>query len=79
MHVMPRNPGPDDYVEFLTTGTQAAGEYQCVGCGYGITIHSTLPACPMCSGETWEQVAWQPFSRAVKLQSQALELRSPTK
>ena len=76
MQLMTGDSEPDDYVEFLTTGTHAAGEYQCVGCGYGITIHSTLPACPMCSGEAWEQVAWHPFSRAFKLQSQSVELRS---
>jgi rubrerythrin len=43
-----------DYVEFLVTGTTAAGEYHCAECGYGVTVHATLPQCPMCSGTTWE-------------------------
>jgi len=46
----------------------AAGEYHCSECGYGVTIHSLLPQCPMCSGTTWEQTSWSPFTRATKLQ-----------
>ena len=60
--------GSGDYVEFLTTGTPAAGEYRCADCGYGVTVHSTLPRCPMCSGESWEQSSWSPLSRALRLQ-----------
>ena len=33
----------------------------CSGCGYGVTIFRTLPRCPMCGGQTWEQTAWSPF------------------
>jgi rubrerythrin len=57
-----------DYVEFLTTGMAAAGEYHCSECGYGVTVHSTLPQCPMCSSTTWEPHAWTPFTRAARLQ-----------
>ena len=57
-----------DFVEFARTGTQAAGEYHCSGCGYGVTIHSLLPQCPMCAGTLWEQTPWSPFTRATKLQ-----------
>ena len=32
------------------------------------TVHSTLPVCPMCAGESWEQVPWSPFSRARRRQ-----------
>ena len=57
-----------DFVEFARAGTQAAGEYHCSSCGYGVTIHTLLPRCPMCAGTLWEQAAWSPFSRATKLQ-----------
>lgn len=57
-----------DYVAFAQTGMQAAGEYHCSQCGYGVTVHSALPQCPMCAGTTWEPTAWSPFSRATKLQ-----------
>jgi rubrerythrin len=53
-----------DYVEFLDTGTTAVGEYHCSSCGYGVTVHSALPRCPMCAGTTWEPSAWSPFKRA---------------
>jgi hypothetical protein len=56
--------GGDECVEFLTAGTTAVGEYHCSGCGYGVTVHAPLPACPMCAGTTWEQAAWSPFKRA---------------
>jgi len=57
----------DDYVEFLVEGTVAVGEYHCSSCGYGVTVHGLLPRCPMCSGTSWEQVSWRPFSRAPRL------------
>jgi hypothetical protein len=53
----------DEYVDFLTAGTTAVGEYHCSGCGYGVTVRGSLPACPMCAGITWEQAAWSPFKR----------------
>jgi hypothetical protein len=60
---------PDgDYVEFLTTGTHATGQFHCADCGYGVTIHTELPRCPMCGGESWEEAAWSPLSRALELQ-----------
>ena len=55
--------GEGDYVEFVATGAPAAGAYHCSGCGYGVTVQSTLPQCPMCSGTTWEPAAVSPFSR----------------
>lgn len=57
-----------DYVEFVAAGASAVGEYHCAACGYGVTVHATLPRCPMCSGTTWEQSAWSPLSRAARLQ-----------
>ena len=53
-----------DYVEFLAAGTAVTGAYQCAGCGYGVTLRSSLPVCPMCSGTTWERADWSPFGRA---------------
>jgi rubrerythrin len=53
----------DEYVVFIRTGVSVVGEYQCTGCGYGVTVRGPLPNCPMCSETSWEQVAWSPFSR----------------
>jgi len=54
----------DEYVAFIRAGVAVVGEYHCSGCGYGVTVRGTLPACPMCSATTWEQVAWSPFTRS---------------
>jgi rubrerythrin len=53
----------DDFVEFWAAGNQAKGEFHCADCGYGVTVYTTLPRCPMCSGESWERSAWSPLSR----------------
>lgn len=57
----------DDFVEFLAAGVLTVGEFHCAGCGYGVTVHGTLPTCPMCSASTWEQSAWSPFTRAAQV------------
>jgi rubrerythrin len=44
-----------DEVEFVTTGAPATGAFHCSACGYGETVQSTLPQCPMCNGTTWER------------------------
>jgi rubrerythrin len=54
----------DGFVEFLSSGDRATGEYHCSECGYGVTIFAVLPLCPMCGGTAWEQSTWSPFSRA---------------
>ena len=54
-----------DAVEFLATGDTVKGEFHCSACGYGVTVCRTLPVCPMCGGESWEQAAWSPFGRAL--------------
>jgi rubrerythrin len=54
----------DDYVEFLAAGDNGKGEYRCSECSYGVTVHSTLPVCPNCSGSSWERAPWSPFTRA---------------
>lgn len=53
----------DGFVEFWAAGNQAKGEFHCADCGYGVTVYTTLPRCPMCSGETWERSSWSPLSR----------------
>jgi rubrerythrin len=59
----------DEYVVFIRTGVSVVGEYQCTGCGYGVTVRGPLPNCPMCSATSWEQVAWSPFSRTEHVRS----------
>jgi len=54
----------EEFVEFVRSGVAVVGEYHCAECGYGVTVHGALPACPMCSATSWEQAAWSPFSRA---------------
>ena len=54
---------PDEFVEFWPSGTTVTGEFHCSECGYGVTVRSALPRCPMCGGESWEQVPWSPFTR----------------
>lgn len=56
--------GTNGYVRFLAAGETGKGEYRCSECSYGVTVHSTLPVCPMCSGSSWERAPWSPFSRA---------------
>ncbi|MFN2467910.1 MAG: hypothetical protein ABR521_07270 [Gaiellaceae bacterium] len=56
--------GGADYVELVPAGTSAKGEYHCAECGYGVTVHSALPVCPMCTGSSWEQSGWSPLARA---------------
>ena len=46
--------GSLDYVDFRAAGDQAFGEYRCAECGYGVTVRTALPFCPMCGGESWE-------------------------
>jgi rubrerythrin len=54
----------EEYVKFSGAGERAKGQFQCSECGYGVTVHRTLPVCPMCSGSSWEQTAWSPFGRS---------------
>ncbi len=45
-------------------GESVKGEFHCADCGYGITVYRTLPLCPMCGCEQWQQSAWSPFGRS---------------
>jgi rubrerythrin len=48
----------------LVAGVRVKGEYRCAGCGYGVTVYTRLPRCPMCGAGSWEQLDWAPFRRA---------------
>lgn len=55
----------EEAAEQLVAGASAKGEFRCTGCGYGVTVHSKLPRCPMCGADdSWEQLDWSPFGRA---------------
>jgi hypothetical protein len=49
---------------FLGAGSDASGEYHCTDCGYGVSVKSLLPVCPMCRGRSWEDAATSPFARS---------------
>jgi len=55
----------DEFVEFVRTGAEASGEFECTSCGYGAIIRRELPPCPMCGGELWERAQWTPFTTAL--------------
>jgi hypothetical protein len=46
-----------DYVEFWKAGSAAAGQFHCADCGYGVSVYTKLPTCPMCAGRSWERSA----------------------
>ncbi|MFY9579623.1 MAG: hypothetical protein WAQ33_09890 [Gaiellaceae bacterium] len=55
--------GSEEYVPFWSMGAPAKGEFHCSDCGYGVTVHTKLPRCPMCGGNAWERTDWHPFTR----------------
>jgi rubrerythrin len=57
----------DDFVQFHPSGDRAKGAFRCTECGYGIAVSSSLPSCPMCGGDVWEDAEWSPFARAREL------------
>jgi lipopolysaccharide biosynthesis regulator YciM len=59
--------GEGDLVVFRRAGAEAPGRYHCTECGYGVTVQTVLPRCPMCQGESWELVAPGPLERAEPL------------
>jgi hypothetical protein len=52
-----------DYVAFFTAGTEVSGEFLCAQCGYGVTLRTKLPLCPMCGSTSWERPTWAPARR----------------
>jgi rubrerythrin len=59
----------EEYVDFFAAGAAAPGEYRCASCGYGVTVQTTLPSCPMCAGTSWEQGMWMPFARRAQVRN----------
>ena len=57
------SPERDEIPDFLTAGDPALGEFHCAECGYGISVRSVLPECPMCRGSQWEKPATSPYGR----------------
>ncbi len=49
--------GDGELGRFVEAGSNARGEFHCADCGYGVSVSTRLPACPMCAGRTWEQSA----------------------
>ncbi len=49
---------------FFTAGSLAGGDFYCAECGYGITVRSVLPECPMCRGVEWEEPTTSPYGRS---------------
>jgi lipopolysaccharide biosynthesis regulator YciM len=41
----------------VEAGARGAGDYRCVGCGYGIVTFGLVPTCPMCHGSAWKTAA----------------------
>ena len=49
--------GDGELARFVEAASTARGEFHCADCGYGVSVQTRLPACPMCAGRTWEQSA----------------------
>lgn len=45
--------GGDGAPQCIPAGSEAAGEFVCAGCGYGVSVRAFLPICPMCRGAVW--------------------------
>jgi rubrerythrin len=46
---------------FFRAGLAVQGDFVCAGCGYGVNVRATLPECPMCRGEVWEEPSTSPY------------------
>ncbi len=47
----------------VMAGARGAGDYRCLGCGYGVVTFGIVPACPMCHGLEWKLARRSPFSQ----------------
>ncbi len=59
------NESSDEFVRVQKAEEKARGEYHCAECGYGVIVHTRLPACPMCAGRLWEQSTWSRARRVL--------------
>jgi hypothetical protein len=46
----------DGCVQLYATDDVAEGTFRCAECGYGVSVATALPPCPMCAGRSWEAV-----------------------
>ena len=46
----------------VLAGARGAGDYRCLGCGYGVVTFGIVPECPMCHGLEWKLARRSPFS-----------------
>jgi hypothetical protein len=63
--VRPFEDAPDGFVVLHAVGTKVAAACRCSECGYGVAVFRTLPRCPMCGGESWEEEAAHPVGHTV--------------
>lgn len=49
---------------FHGAGAPVSGEFVCSECGYGVSVRSVLPVCPMCRGSAWEELGTGPYAAA---------------
>lgn len=61
-----------EFVEFFRSGEHAAGEFECVACGYRAVHVGELPRCSVCGGALWERSEWTPFARVLSALGQRL-------
>jgi hypothetical protein len=54
---------PDGIPDFLEAGDRALGEFHCADCGYGVSVRTVLPQCPMCRGSQWEAPGSSAYGR----------------
>lgn len=60
--VRPARADEDEFVEFLRAGERAAGDFECVACGYFEVVRAELGRCPACGGALWERSSRTPFA-----------------
>lgn len=37
----------------IDSGVPRRGDFECMSCGYGVSVWSALPTCPMCGAAEW--------------------------
>jgi hypothetical protein len=51
-----------EFVEFVRAGERAAGDFECVACGYIDVVRAELRSCPVCGSLLWERSSRTPFA-----------------
>lgn len=47
-----REPAPGR-VHVIELGVPDRGDFECMSCGYGVSVWRALPTCPMCGAAEW--------------------------